>query len=193
MPGMIITADWEHTETTVKGEQTEVVVPLPALKAVDPADDKIIAQILRELTPSADEDLPPGQDPPPWRRLRLDRGECHLSILLEDIPDVSVVKQLVDDALRDASAALAEHARQRSQEEAQAQALARKRQKEAAKLRHAFRGAGSAGALHQQAKRIEEPHLIGISAANVQQLRAAHEHRLSARARNGDVQAVAAE
>ena len=71
MPSMIITADWEHTETIVKGEQTEVVVPLPALKAVDPADDKIIAQILRELTPSADEDLPPGQDPPPWRRLRI--------------------------------------------------------------------------------------------------------------------------
>jgi hypothetical protein len=193
MPSMIITADWEHTETTVKGEQTEVVVPLPALKAVDPADDKIIAQILRELTPSADEDLPAGQDPPPWRRLRLDRGECHLSILLEDTPEVLVVKQLVDDALRDASAALAEHAQQRSREEAEEQALARKRHKEAAKLRHAFRGAGSAGALHQQAKRVEEPHLIGISAANVQQLRAAHEHRLSARARNGDVQAVAAE
>jgi hypothetical protein len=190
---MIITADWEHTETTVKGEQTEVVVPLPGLKAVDPADDKIIAQILRELTPSADEDPPPGQDPPPWRRLRLDRGECHLSILLEDIPDVSVVKQLVDDALRDASAALAEHAQQRSREEAEEQALARKRHKEAAKLRHAFRGAGGAGALHQQTKRVEEPHLIGISAANVQQLRAAHEHRLSARARDRDVQAVAAE
>jgi hypothetical protein len=132
---MIVTANWEHTDTTVVGEQTEVIIPLVGLDRIDPSEDRIITQVVRDIAGEA------AEHEPPWNKLRLDRGQCRLSILLGQTPDVTLVKRLVDSALRQASELLAENLQRRQEARAEAEVLERRRQEQAADLRHAFRGA----------------------------------------------------
>jgi hypothetical protein len=130
---MAITAGWESTDTDVRGAQTEVILPLLGLDGVHPAEDRIITTTLRDELASVD-----GQEPL-WEKLKLDREECRLHILVDQTPDVPAIKEVVDRALRKASEVIAENMQQREEAEEQARVQAELRQRRAAGLRDSFR------------------------------------------------------
>jgi transcriptional accessory protein Tex/SPT6 len=132
---MAITAQWESTETTVRGERTEVVLPLLGLDEIHPAEDKLIAQILREAGPGAGDD-----DQPLWERLKLDREACRLHMFVAATPNVAQIKDVLDRALQRASEAIASNTADRDRIEAEARNHAELRERQAVNVKNAFRG-----------------------------------------------------
>ena len=130
---MSITAQWENTETTVRGERTEVVLPLQGLDEIHPAEDKLIAQILREAGPGAG-------DEPLWERLKLDREACRLHMFVAATPDVAQIKDVLDRTLQRASEAIASNMADRDRVEAEARNHAELRERQAVNMQNAFRG-----------------------------------------------------
>lgn len=130
---MAIEADWERTDTDVRGTQTEVILPLCGLGAIHPAEDKVITQILRDLPQAT-------QDSPLWEKLKFDREGCRLHLFVAESPNVAAIKQVVDDALRTASGVIAENMRQRECEERRQRTQQEFRKRRAVALRDSFRG-----------------------------------------------------
>lgn len=131
---MAITAEWESTDTNVRGTQTEVILPLGGLDEIHPAEDRVITHTLREELPTAD------AQEPLWEKLKLDREECRLHIFVNETPNVPAIKQVVDKALRNASEVIAENMTKREHDEALARSQAEHRRQQAANLRDSFRG-----------------------------------------------------
>jgi hypothetical protein len=131
---MAITANWNKTETTVRGDQTEVILPLQGLGEVDPKDDKLIADTLRDALPDCLE------SDPLWEKLKFDRKGCRLHMFVPDSPDVEKIKHVLDRALRQASDTITQNAKEREQAAKQAREQARRREHRAASVRDAFRG-----------------------------------------------------
>ena len=134
---MVIAAEWENTETDVRGSQTEVILPLTGLHDIHPAEDRILTQTLRNELPDR------GAEVQLWDKLKLDREECRLHIFVSETPDVIAIKQTVDGALLKASQEITENMKQREQQEAQARDDAQRRRDEAARVRDRFRTGGS--------------------------------------------------
>jgi hypothetical protein len=131
---MTITANWGKTDTTVRGVQTEVVLPLQGLGEVDPKEDKLIAETLRDALPEG------AETEPLWEKLKFDRKGCRLHMFVSETPDVERIKQVLDDALSQASETITQNTLERERAETDARAQADLRERQAVGVRDAFRG-----------------------------------------------------
>ncbi|HEY7890588.1 MAG TPA: hypothetical protein VIC05_00090 [Solirubrobacteraceae bacterium] len=129
---MAIIADWEHTDTNVRGVQTEVILPLSGLGAIHPAEDRVITNILRGLPQATNGSAL-------WEKLKFDREGCRLHLFVADTPDVESIKRAVDGALETASGLIKQNMKQRESEEAQRRNQEDFRKRRAAALRESFR------------------------------------------------------
>jgi hypothetical protein len=132
---MTVKADWEHTETSPRGSEFEVIIPLQGLDDVSPKEDKIISQTIAK----AGEENPGEDNLPLWNKVRFDRPSGRLHLLVSCAPEVGQIKDLIATALISTNEQLEQNERERQQSEAEAKAAALRSQKEADELRNAFR------------------------------------------------------
>src|ERR1700720_3275213 len=110
---MAVTADWENTETSPRGPQIEVIIPLQGLDGVSPKEDKVISQT---ITKAGEEN--PGEDNQPlWSKLSFDRPSGRLHLVVDSAPQVGQIKAVVNTALISVNEQLEQNERARQQAE----------------------------------------------------------------------------